>query len=251
MSATTPRSWVTRITAAPVSSRSSRMRCEDLRLDRHVERRRRLVGDQHATGRTTAPSRSSRAGACRPRTRAGRCRTRSRARGIPTRSSSSTARSRACCVGQRPRAPGSARRSASPIRWTGFSEVIGSWKIIAISAPRTRRSSSSRRADQLGALVVSRSPRSGRWASGSAPSASSRSPTCRSPTRPPPPAPRRPRASNETPSTACTTPSSVANETCRSRRRSSSGVAPTCSLEPDPRVEVRRRRCPRSRSAAR
>ena len=31
----------------------------------------------------------------------------------------------------------------SPILWTGFSEVIGSWKIIAISAPRTRRSSSS------------------------------------------------------------------------------------------------------------
>ena len=30
-----------------------------------------------------------------------------------------------------------------PIRCTGFSEVIGSWKIIAISAPRTRRSSSS------------------------------------------------------------------------------------------------------------
>ena len=29
----------------------------------------------------------------------------------------------------------------SPIFWTGFSEVIGSWKIIAISAPRTLRSS--------------------------------------------------------------------------------------------------------------
>ncbi len=30
-----------------------------------------------------------------------------------------------------------------PTRCTGFSDVIGSWKIIAISAPRTRRSSSS------------------------------------------------------------------------------------------------------------
>ena len=31
----------------------------------------------------------------------------------------------------------------SPMRWTGFSDVIGSWKIIAISSPRSRRSSSS------------------------------------------------------------------------------------------------------------
>ncbi len=31
----------------------------------------------------------------------------------------------------------------APIFSTGLSEVIGSWKIIAISAPRTRRSSSS------------------------------------------------------------------------------------------------------------
>ena len=31
----------------------------------------------------------------------------------------------------------------SPTRMTGFSDVIGSWKIIAISEPRTRRSSSS------------------------------------------------------------------------------------------------------------
>ena len=30
-----------------------------------------------------------------------------------------------------------------PIFWTGFSDVIGSWKIIAISAPRTLRSVSS------------------------------------------------------------------------------------------------------------
>ncbi len=27
----------------------------------------------------------------------------------------------------------------SPMRWTGFSDVIGSWKIIAISAPRMSR----------------------------------------------------------------------------------------------------------------
>ena len=43
----------------------------DLRLDRHVERGRRLVGDQDAAGRWRSPSRSSPAAACRPRTRAG------------------------------------------------------------------------------------------------------------------------------------------------------------------------------------
>ena len=45
---------------------------QDLRLDGHVECRRRLVGDQQLRVVGTAPSRSSRAGACRPRTRAGR-----------------------------------------------------------------------------------------------------------------------------------------------------------------------------------
>ena len=44
---------------------------EDLRLDRDVERGRRLVGDQQLAARRRAPSRSARAGACRPRSRAG------------------------------------------------------------------------------------------------------------------------------------------------------------------------------------
>ena len=44
---------------------------EDLRLHRHVERRGRLVGDQHGRVVHAAPSRSSPAGACRPRTGAG------------------------------------------------------------------------------------------------------------------------------------------------------------------------------------
>ena len=37
----------------------------DLRLDRHVERRRRLVGDDQLAARRPAPARSRRAGACR------------------------------------------------------------------------------------------------------------------------------------------------------------------------------------------
>ena len=46
---------------------------EDLRLHRHVERGRGLVGDQHLGLVRQAPSRSSRAGASRRRTRAGSC----------------------------------------------------------------------------------------------------------------------------------------------------------------------------------
>ena len=45
MSATTPRSCVTSTIAVPGSSRTSRIRSR-IRLDRHVERRRRLVGDE-------------------------------------------------------------------------------------------------------------------------------------------------------------------------------------------------------------
>ena len=56
---------------------------EDLRLDRHVERRGRLVGDQERRGRRAAPWRSSRAGACRRRTRAGSAWMRSAASGMP------------------------------------------------------------------------------------------------------------------------------------------------------------------------
>ena len=43
--ATTPRSWVIRIIAVPVSVGQAAEELEDLRLDRDVERRRRLVGD--------------------------------------------------------------------------------------------------------------------------------------------------------------------------------------------------------------
>ena len=59
ISSTTPRSWVIRSTLIPSSSRSSTMQLEDLRLDRHVERRGRLVGDQQLGLEQRAPSRSS------------------------------------------------------------------------------------------------------------------------------------------------------------------------------------------------
>ena len=47
MSATTPRLCVISTIAVPSRSRMSRIRSRIARLDRHVERRRRLVGDQH------------------------------------------------------------------------------------------------------------------------------------------------------------------------------------------------------------
>ena len=93
----------------------------------------------------------------------------------------------------------------SPIFGDRVQEVVGSWKIIAISAPRSRLSSSSRR-DQLRALVVAPCPRSARSASASSPisviavtdlpepdspTTASTSPGC---------------SSSDTPSTACTTP---------------------------------------------
>ena len=91
MSATTPRSWVIRITAESNSSLQPLDQLEDLRLDRHVERGRRLVGDQDARGCRRAPWRSSRAGASRRRTGAG-SRRRAVGLGIPTCASRSTAR---------------------------------------------------------------------------------------------------------------------------------------------------------------
>ena len=87
MPATTPRSCVIRMTLVPVSSSSCRDQLENLRLNRHVERGRRLVGDQQLRAGTTAPSRSSRAGACRRRTRADSRRRAVRASGMPTVSS--------------------------------------------------------------------------------------------------------------------------------------------------------------------
>ena len=46
ISATTPRSWVIRMTAAPTRRLRSSISSQDLRLDGDVERRGRLVGDQ-------------------------------------------------------------------------------------------------------------------------------------------------------------------------------------------------------------
>ena len=65
--------------------------------------------------------------------------------GMPTRSSSSIARWPGGLAG-RPRCAGAApRRSGGRSVKTGLSEVIGSWKIVAISRPRTTAASARRR----------------------------------------------------------------------------------------------------------
>ena len=65
VSATTPRSWVMRI-SGPALAAQIPEDLEDLRLRRDVERGRRLVGDDEVRARRRSPWRSSRAGACRP-----------------------------------------------------------------------------------------------------------------------------------------------------------------------------------------
>src|SRR5262245_564827 len=59
---------------------------------------------------------------------------------MPTSSSSSIARFRPSRL-DRPEWASRTSPICRPMRWTGFSELIGSWKIIAISLPRTARSS--------------------------------------------------------------------------------------------------------------
>ena len=113
---------------------------EDLRLDRHVERGGRLVGDQerrvagqrhgdhralaHAAGQLGAGTRRRASGAGMPTFAASRWRARAR---------------------RRRRGPVQDGRLMIwfPTVYTGFSAVIGSWKIIAMSLPRISRSRSS------------------------------------------------------------------------------------------------------------
>ncbi len=102
------------------------------------------------------------------------------------------------------------------MRITGFSDAIGSWKIIAISAPRTRCSSASEAPMSSVPLYVAVPPKRafGERVSPSSVIAVTDLPQPDSPTTARISPARR---SNDTPSTACTTPSSVANDTARSR----------------------------------
>ena len=102
---------------------------DDLRLDQHVERGRRLVGDDERRAQHQRRARSSAAAACRRRTRAGRRGSGSagcpsaaapRASGAATSSLEIDSARAACSVSSK----------CSEIRISGFSRVSGSWKIM-------------------------------------------------------------------------------------------------------------------------
>ena len=111
---------------------------EDLRLDRDVERGRRLVARRSAPAGAAARSRWRRAGACRRRTGADRRRAGARRRGCRPRSSASIERVARRARARRARAPSSASRICVAMVSTGLSVVIGSWNTIAMRRPRTR-----------------------------------------------------------------------------------------------------------------
>ena len=140
---------------------------EDLRLDGDVERGGRLVGDQQLRLAAPAPSRSSRAAACRRRTGADSRRPAARRRGCRPARSSSTARRPRLGLRHVAGARGSPRRSGRRSVNTGLSEVIGSWKTIAMSVAAHRAASrSSGSSSRSCALEHHRSRRSASWARG-------------------------------------------------------------------------------------
>mgnify|MGYP003693698733 CR=1 FL=1 len=144
---------------------------QDLRLDGHVEGGGRLVGDQRAWAGRRAPSRSSPAAAGRPRAGAARRRPAAPARGCRClREQLDRPRARRAAA-----AGSSAGSSTSPICaptvCSGFSAVIGSWKIIAISPPRTAAHLALGRPQQVAAGEADRAAASRRRRPGRAPTA--------------------------------------------------------------------------------
>ena len=135
ISATTPRSWVMRMIAVPVSSLEVAHQVEDLGLDRDVEGGRRLVGDEQLG-------------------LAGEGHRDHHALGHAARHLVREGLEAALRIGDADhlaaaRAPAPARPSRSCLRWisrtspiwrptsmTGFSDDVGCWKIIEIRSPR-------------------------------------------------------------------------------------------------------------------
>jgi hypothetical protein len=110
---------------------------DDLRLDRDVERRRRLVRNDQLRLGGRARGRSPRAGACRRRTGAGSGRCAGQARGCRCPRAADGAPSRLCRTHRQVGLDG--LHELSPTVYSGFSEVSGSWKIAPILRPRMCR----------------------------------------------------------------------------------------------------------------
>ncbi len=140
ISATTPRSWVMRMMAVPVWSRSSRMRS---RIWAWMVTSRAVVGSSamSSSGSQARAMAIITRWAMPPDISCGKLRRRRSGSGMPTILSSCRARSRAA----RPLSPRWMRRTSSiwrPMSQTGFSDEVGCWKIMLIRSPRILRISS-------------------------------------------------------------------------------------------------------------
>ena len=138
--ATTPRSWVMRIIAMCSSRLQVLEQVEDLLLHGDVERGGRLVGDEQLGIAATARWRCRCAGACRPTVRAGTGAGAARARGC-RRGAAARAHGALACSRESSRWKRSGSVIWRPTRLTGLSEVIGSWKTMAIWVPQKWRRS--------------------------------------------------------------------------------------------------------------
>ena len=125
-------SWVMRMTATPVRRWRSR---NSARICACTVTSSAVVGSSaiRSLGRPASAIAIITRWRCPPESSCGYCRSRRAGSGIRTSASSSSARAPGSASGSCARI---ASPSCVPIRITGFSDVIGSWKIIAISPPR-------------------------------------------------------------------------------------------------------------------
>ena len=191
--ATTARSWVIQISAVPCSRASF---CTSARICAWIVTSSAVVGssaiDQVRAG-AAARWRSPRAGACRRRTGADR-----RAAARPGWGCRPCRARRAPAVARLGRArPSSCACTASIIcvsmRSTGFSVIIGSWKIIAMRLPRSARISRLRQPREVLALEQDRAAGDAAGRIDQADDGEAGDRSCRSRTRRPAPAPGRAR----------------------------------------------------------
>src|SRR5919199_6156327 len=152
---------------------------------------------------------------------------------MPTAFRSSSARARACFF-VTSRWSWIASTSCAPIRWTGFSDVIGSWKIIAMSLPRMSRRRVELMVSRFSPLKIA-SPLESVFRFGFSPMIVRQVTLLPEPDSPTIPSVSPFSIENETPSTALTTPSSVRK--CVLRSRTSRSAIKGTLRQPDPRID--------------
>ncbi len=252
MSATTPMLCVISTIAVPSRSRRSRQQLEDRGLDRHVERRGRLVGDDHVGLAGDRHRDHRRAASGRPRAGAGSSRRAAPGRaGRPGRAARPPG-ARASCLADVRGGRGSPRRSASRPCRPGRARSTGSWKTIETWSPRIGRSL---RSDMpISSRLGRRRPQHGRAVTvGRA--RGSRPMTARDVTDLPDPdspttATTSPGATSKlTPFDGATRPASVRNVTARSVRDSDRHATCVCVDRRLPTAATSVRRGPRAPAA--